>query len=463
MTQKYRPSAPALDPTAEPPSHRPPATAAGYDLHIVSARSAVRRVLAAQGRLLIGRGGDVVLEAPAVSREHAELSWSSEGLHIRDLSKHGTWVNDERLPRDRDYRIPWHSCICIGPYELSFSKVVQPAPGDKYSQSPLMQELMAELRMVAKSEIPILLLGETGVGKTHIAEYIHKHSLRPTAPFGSVNAAALPNNLLESELFGHVRNAFNDANDKAGLIEASNGGTFFFDEIGDMALESQAKLLAAIDQKLVRRVGDTRDRPVDVRFIFATNVPKTDLVRSKKIRPDLLQRMYPVYEIPPLRQRKEDILSLVKHFMIKYSRQSESNPNMTLSAALCEYLVGCPWPGNVRQLSRLIHLAIVLHPTAQVLEPRHIEKAMARSLPDEPLSLSEGQDSSVPPRSAPYLTAPPPLVKQLEALEAALIREAMRRADGNASKAASIFGPSRATFYRRAQELGISLTAERTT
>jgi DNA-binding NtrC family response regulator len=213
---------------------------------------------------------------------------------------------------------------------------------------------------VKDSDAPVFISGESGTGKELVARTIHESGQRKKGKFVAVNCGAIPDNLLESELFGCVRGAFTGAvRDRAGLIEEANGGTFFLDEVGDLTLHLQAKLLRVLQEKEIRRVGENRVRPVDARFISATNKDLEKEIRGGAFREDLLYRLKIIaIEIPPLRERREDILLFLNHFLDRYSGEMKRERPYFSPRAL-ELLLGYPWPGNVRELQNEVQKCLI--------------------------------------------------------------------------------------------------------
>ncbi|WAS91053.1 sigma-54-dependent transcriptional regulator [Nannocystis punicea] len=239
---------------------------------------------------------------------------------------------------------------------------VQPGPPGVLGGSAAMQELFRILDRVAGTSAPVLITGETGTGKTLVASTIHQRSGRASAPLVALNCAALPENLLESELFGHVRGAFSGAtSSSAGLFCAADGGSILLDEIGEMALPLQAKLLHVIERGAVRPIGGTKERPIDVRILAATNRDLEQAVREGKFREDLLYRLnLVVLELPPLRERSGDLPELIDHFLARARSRYPDSPVRNFSRSALERLLAHPWPGNVRELSHTIERLVLL-------------------------------------------------------------------------------------------------------
>ncbi|MBP7706396.1 MAG: sigma 54-interacting transcriptional regulator [Candidatus Aminicenantes bacterium] len=227
--------------------------------------------------------------------------------------------------------------------------------------APTVRRVRAMIEKVRDTDAPVFLAGESGTGKELAARTIHETGRRRGGPFVAVNCAAIPEALLESELFGHARGSFTGAvRDKPGLVEEANGGTFFLDEIGDLPLALQSKLLRVLEEKRVRRVGETRSRPVDARIVSATNKDLDREVERGRFRQDLYFRLKIIaIELPPLRDRPEDVRTLLDHFLDEYAR-SMGRPRPFLAPVALEMLLRYPWPGNVRELQNEIQRCLVM-------------------------------------------------------------------------------------------------------
>ena len=239
-------------------------------------------------------------------------------------------------------------------------------------QSKVMQELFVQLKKVAKAPVPVLITGETGTGKELAARAIHSLSPRAGRTFIAVNCGGIPNELLESELFGHEKGSFTSADQrKYGKFELAQGGTIFLDEIGNMPLLMQAKMLRVLQENEIERVGGAKSIPVDVRFISATNEDLEKCIQNKSFREDLYHRLKVVpLEMPPLRKRKGDIALLAKHFLAKYNSLYNGNFKKINPAAL-KLMESYSWPGNIRELEHLIQRIITLEEGTEVL-PEHL-------------------------------------------------------------------------------------------
>jgi len=293
--------------------------------------------------------------------------------------------------------------------------------------SKKMKEVVTLARKVARSEAAtVLLRGESGSGKDVIARAIHYESARAAAAFMNITCTALPDTLLESELFGHERGAFTDAkNQKKGLFELADGGTLFLDEIGDMSPGLQAKLLRVLEEKKFRRVGGTADVKIDVRVIAATNRDLEKAIRDRTFREDLFYRLNIIpIDLPPLRDRPEDIPSLVDYFLAHFSREFKKTFTSVTGGAMAR-LKAHPWPGNVRELRNALERACLLS-GAEVIEEGDL-------LLGRPAPPAEGTNLLVLPAGGIVL----------EDLEKNLVVQALERSGGNQTRAAALLGISR--------------------
>jgi len=249
------------------------------------------------------------------------------------------------------------------------------------SSSQQMQSLLAQAKLVAASDASVLIQGESGTGKELFAKAIHQASLRCNRPFIAINCAALPENLLESELFGHSKGAFTGAiRDHHGLIKNADGGTLFLDEIGDMPLAIQAKLLRALQERVIRPVGSTNHVAIDVRVICATHKNLIEEMQKKQFREDLYYRINVVnLEIPSLATRREDIPLLANYFLTNLSKKYHKKINGFAPEAL-EIMLAAPWPGNVRQLQNIIEQVLVLS-TTTIISSKLVQKALQENIP----------------------------------------------------------------------------------
>ena len=302
--------------------------------------------------------------------------------------------------------------------------------------SESMKRLLETAAKVAESEATVLVRGESGTGKEKVARLIHRKSPRRDKPFQSINCAAFPENLLESELFGHEKGSFTGAHvRKIGLVEAAHGGTLFLDEIGDMAPNTQTKILRVLQEKELRRVGDTANTRVDVRIIAATNRNLEEAIKSGAFREDLFYRLNVIpIVIPPLRDRPEDVPALVRHFLEKSGRGKGMDKEALDS--LQKYF----WPGNVRELEAVLERVSILSPGAVIHKD------------DLPLEL---QTAIKPQGRGEVLFQLPPGGIVFEELEYEVLRQAMVKANGNMTEAARLLGMNYRAFRYRSFKFGI--------
>ncbi len=318
------------------------------------------------------------------------------------------------------------------------NRELREALGKKYQfeniigRSPAMQDIFATVTRVAPTRATMLLCGESGVGKDMIARAIHQHSPRKDRPFVKINCTALPENLMESELFGYEKGAFTGANvSKPGKFEAANTGTVFLDEIGDVPGSIQVKLLRILQEREFERLGSNKTMHTDVRVIAATNVDLREALEQGTFREDLYYRLNVVpLNIPPLRERKEDIPYLVEHFAQKLGGK--------ISEGALERLMAYHWPGNVRELENVIERSILL---AQGPEVQATDVRIDTAQRGRPATAST--DGFLPEGMT------------LDAYEQSLIREALKRADGNKSHAARLLGLTRNALRYRLAQMGI--------
>jgi len=311
---------------------------------------------------------------------------------------------------------------------------------------PAMQRLYKLLERVAAGTISVLILGETGAGKEVLAERLHRLSPRATKPFLGLSCAALTESLLESELFGHEKGAFTGAiAAKPGLLESAEGGTIFLDEVGEMPLSTQAKLLRVIETRQVLRVGGLKPRAIDVRFVAATNRDLEAEVASSGFRRDLYFRLNGIsIVIPPLRERQAEIVALAQLFLERAAAQSGRKPIPRLAPESLALLQSYAWPGNIRELKNVIERALLLCLGARIL-PEHL-----------PLEKIRASIASVEDVQRPMPLQAAPVRAELEALERRRILDALTACAGNQTKAAKMLGMSRRTFLHRLDTYGVA-------
>ena len=376
--------------------------------------------LAAEGK---GRFTEAHAELVSLLREPFSIAMSN-ALRYEEVVKLKEMVDAENRELNRELR------------HVSGDEIVGAEYGLRY--------VMEMVRQVAPLASPVMLLGETGVGKEVIANAVHRSSPRRNAPFIKVNCGAIPENLLDSELFGHERGAFTGAiSQKRGRFERADGGSIFLDEIGELPPQAQVRLLRVLQHKEIERVGGTKTIPVDVRIIAATHRSMDEMVREKTFREDLWFRfnVFPI-TIPPLRHRRDDIPALIHHFLERKSRELKLYPTPTVSAEGIDRLKGYPWPGNVRELENLIERELIHtrgHGKIGPLDFRHIRF----------LEASE---------ASPIQPAAP---REFETLDGAMtthIRRALRLAGGKIygdGGAAQLLGVNPNTLRSRMRKLGI--------
>ncbi len=308
---------------------------------------------------------------------------------------------------------------------------------DMVGQCPAMRELFEKIKLVADTNSTVLVIGESGTGKELVARSLHLNSPRRSKPFLPINCAAIPDTLIESELFGHEKGAFTGASDKRkGVFQTAEGGTLFIDEIGEMPLGLQSKLLRAIENKKVMPVGSAHEIPVDVRLIAATNRDLDEVVRQKEFREDLYYRLkVVVLKIPPLRDRREDIPLLVRFFIDQIARET-NRPVRDITPEAMGTLRDYDWPGNVRELRNTLEGIIVLSLKEQIELsdiPPHIRDARAKA---SDTSFESGMT--------------------LQAMEREAIRRTLVETDGHRSETAKRLGVSVRTLQRKIKDFGLA-------
>jgi two-component system response regulator AtoC len=324
-------------------------------------------------------------------------------------------------------------------------------------ESPALKAVLEQVRQISALDEtpPVLITGETGTGKGVVARTIHNSGPRAGKAFIDVNCTALPANLMEAELFGYERGAFTDAKEsKIGLFEAAEGGFLFLDEVGDLELSLQGKLLRAIEERTVRRVGGIRDRKINVRILAATNRDLGKEVQLSRFRSDLYFRLAVILlHLPPLRERGDDVMLLAEHFLRRFSSKY-GKPVRRIDGAARDQLLTYPWPGNVRELSHVIERA-VLWSRDSTLTPEHLSLTAPGESRATPIpSHDEGAGAPKAPRSetaggAEWAGA------DLTEVERSMIERAMQEAGGNQTRAAQRLGISRDTLRYRLKKFGL--------
>jgi transcriptional regulator with AAA-type ATPase domain len=363
-------------------------------------------------------GNDVCIVDPYASAHHA-LFYATEGrLMVRDLgSRNGVFVDHLRV---RDAEVPPGASVRMGQTTLRVAAATDASA--MVAESPTMRQLLARCEKIARSDAPVLITGETGVGKEVVARWIVAHSTRRSRPLLTANCGALGSSLIESELFGHEKGAFTGAlQRKAGLFEAADGGTLFLDEVGELPLDMQTRLLRVLENGEVRRVGATRTFHVDVRILAATH---QDL-RAGRMREDLYHRLHVLQvQVPPLRDRPDDVAALATHWLAELAPASE---RVTLADAALARMRAYAWPGNVRELRNTLQRALLFRAGSRI-EAEDLEFSDA-ALPLARPSLAQGERSA--------------------------IAAALERTCGNRSEAARVLGIARSTLRRKMAEHGL--------
>jgi two-component system response regulator AtoC len=443
------------EPPGETSSVRPNEDPSGLRILVSTPGGVWSYPVGAKKRIVLGRATscDVAIEETSVSREHSAIDF---GLlpFVEDLgSRHGTKVHGRTLGKGE--RAP----LAVGSvFEMGAALVVLrsetrpgalPATGDAIVVDPSMQNLYAMVDVIAPSPLSVLLLGETGTGKEVFAAQIHARSPRASRRFLPINCAALSETLLESELFGHEKGAFTGATrTKPGLFESADGGTVFLDEVGELPLSTQAKLLRVLENGEVMPLGSVTPKRVDVRFVAATNRELQSLVAEGRFRADLMYRLNGfTLTLPALRKRKEDVLPLARYFAGRAAaRLGRSTPSLDEAAASA--LTSYAWPGNVRELRNVVERAVSLCRGSGALLPEHLQLPIT----DTPVGGRESEPSLEKTGVLP--TLPParafdPLRMTTQSAERERIVEALQRTGGNQTEAAKLLGVSRRTLINK--------------
>jgi DNA-binding NtrC family response regulator len=320
--------------------------------------------------------------------------------------------------------------------------------GQLIGSSSAMASVYSLIEKVAPADVNVLLTGESGTGKEMVAREIHSRSRNPSGPFVSVNCAAMPGELIESELFGHEKGAFTGAaGRRVGKFEAANGGTLFLDEIGDMSLSTQAKVLRAIEEKTFQRLGSNETLSTDARIVSATNKPLESEVESARFRADLYYRLCVVkVNLPPLRERKSDIPALAHAFCARFSLAYKSKP-LKISKEVLKVLLEYDWPGNARQLRNCIERAVVLSDN---------EEIKIDALPEEILSEQRRGPPSAKPTDGITVSQALDFRSAKREFERQYVEYSLEQAGGNVTRAAAALGMHRQSLQHKLKELGLS-------
>lgn len=365
--------------------------------------------------VLVTGMGDIPLAVDAMSRGADNFLTKPVNMEVLDmfLTKHIETVYLRKREQARNLTVSRHSTIA------------------KY-ESPAMVACNNDALLAARHESPVLILGETGTGKSVLAHWVHDNSQRARGPFVEVNCSSLKGELLGSELFGHTRGAFTGAvKDRQGLIEYADGGTLFLDEIGDMALEVQAELLNVIENKIYRRIGEPKTRRSDFRLISATNRNVLEDVNLGRFRRDLYYRISMIsITLPPLRQRTEDMSFLINDLLTEFGVEPKALPVETI-----EYICKYSWPGNIRELRNILERAFMFN-----RDMSHLKVLIAQLIKDQKDSMVSRQNN--------------PAADNKEITKQGII-EAIDITGGNRNDTAFKLGISRATLYRKMKEFGL--------
>jgi two-component system response regulator AtoC len=415
--------------------------------------------LPAAGEVSLGRGSwcQIQIDHPSLSRSHLTLTVGA-GLAVVDGgSVNGTLVRGERIAPGAPVAIDGNEIFHAGDIALvvqeTGGRTATPGPRPPARPSgpvetattgpvlldPAMRRVYDLAARVARGTIGVLVVGETGAGKEVLAEFVHRTSPRAARALVRLNCAALTDSLVESELFGHERGAFTGAvRDRAGLLEAADGGTVMLDEVGELSAAIQAKLLRVIEDRQVMRVGSTRVRTVDVRFIAATNRDLEAEVAAGRFRRDLYFRLAGVVlELPPLRQRPVEIEALARQFLAEASaRLGAETPSLTPAAL--DALRAHAWPGNVRELRNVVERAVLVGHDGLV---DAADLGLRTTADEEPASVEAPAEAA--------------LSSEMADLERRRIVDALESCAGNQSRAAALLGMPRRTFVKRLEKYGI--------
>ena len=397
------------------------------------------RFVLERGKAKVGSGSsnDLVVDHPTVSRTHLEIELAPGGVRVVDQgSTNGTRYQGARVEQ---VMVPIGAALLLGGAELRIEPAVQVATselGKLRSAAPAMRGAIKALAKAAATDVTILLEGETGCGKEIAARAVHDGSPRAAGPFQVVDCGALARGIAQAELFGHAKGAFTGADrDRAGALESAKGGTIFLDELGELPLDLQPLLLRALEERKVRRVGETAYRAFDVRIVAATNRDLDVEVEEGRFRRDLLHRLSVVrVRLPALRERTEDLPLLARAIL---DDMGAAAAGVSLSEETIKALAGYRWPGNVRELRNLLERTVAMG--GELAE---------NALPPAP-SLREGEKGG---ENVEYHEA---RKKALDAFERDFILGVMRRSDGNVTRAAKESGIDRVYLYRLMKKHGI--------
>ncbi|MSP59757.1 MAG: sigma 54-dependent Fis family transcriptional regulator [Myxococcales bacterium] len=415
---------------------------------ITSGGDAGRELEITKPRVSGGRSiiNDLVLSDKAVSSTHFEVISRDDGFRLRDLdSTNGTFIGDLRV---KEVFLKPGSVFRVGHTDLRFSptsEIVEIALSerDRFDRaiggSVKMREVFAILEKVAPSDLTVLITGETGTGKEMIARGIHNGSSRRAKPFVVIDCSAIPRDLIESTLFGHEKGSFTGAiGQHRGLFEQAQGGTIFLDEIGELDLTLQPKLLRVLEQRELKRVGGDKTIKFDARVLAATNRDLRQMVNAGTFREDLYFRLSVIYvELPPLREREGDIPSLVQTFLREIG--AKIGKSLSVSPEAMQALSGHPWPGNVRELRNVVERAAAMG-ESQNLEKRDLSFGRDR---EPPAPARATAPTGAAPTLTPGLDFKEAKQRIVDAFEVAYLRELLTRNEGNITRSAQSAGLTR--------------------
>lgn len=420
----------------------------------------LKKTTLAKNRITIGRSedNDVVLVGPMVSRLHAVIEKRSGQYHVQDHSSNGTYLDEVRVKGAR--RMADECTVGIYPFTLrcnAFSDevtkpLIYPSPSDEMGkpegtpseaplqhlhfglligEDPLMHRVYTTIQRVADSSASVLIRGESGTGKEFVAKAIHSLSLRRDSPFVALDCAAIPDNLIESELFGFEKGAFTGASaTKKGWFEQAEGGTIFLDEIGELSISAQAKLLRFLQDKSYTHLGGTGVLYTDVRLIAATNKDLEEAIRTGQFRSDLYFRLQVVQiHLPPLRDRRGDIPLLIDHVLSKITKEHKLPQRPVLTAKATEKLRAYPWPGNIRQLENTLLNAFITTPPPHLIDDKDLELQVDFNISS----------------------------KSFDDINRQLLIETLKDCNWDTAKAATVLKVSRGSIYYKCKKLGINI------
>jgi DNA-binding NtrC family response regulator len=419
----------------------------GAEIEVMSGSDAGVKLEIGPAVLVVGAGSDcdLQLDDKLVSRRHLELRAEESGLRVRDLgSTNGTLFSGAQI---RELLLTSDAVLTVGDTSLAVRLHADPLDvsvsprttfGNAVAHSAAMRHVFSLLEQAARSDVTVLLEGDSGTGKDVLAAGLHQESKRAEAPFVVVDCGAIPEGLVESELFGHERGAFTGAHQsREGAFEQAQGGTLFLDEIGELPLESQPKLLRALENRSFRRVGGADTVRVDVRVIAATNRRLREAVRHREFREDLFYRLAVVHvRLPRLCDRPEDIIPIAERFL----ERATGDENAAIPPDVARLLTSYPWPGNARELRNVVERFATF------------DRADARLLfGDAPQGArTAGTDVFAGLDRLPYHEAKK---RVMESFHRSVLGKVVERAGGSVSKAAERLGLPRASLYRMLQQL----------